>query len=278
MLKLYIYREPERALPDDIRIVQLDCDPREIGKNFPVEVGIVGDIKCGLAELNGLLHQKLDEPRRQESRRRLDEARKRREAEREALAVEYDRQREVRPMTPITMMTTLAKLLPKNAVVVEEAITTHHNLLEKLDSGRDPSGHFAHRGWALGWGIGCALGVKLAWPDRPVVGLIGDGSALYGIQGLWSAAHHRIPVTFVICNNAQYKILKVCGDMMPLPRMQRRDYLGMDLLGPEVDFVKLAQAFGVEAVRVVGPDDFAEQLRKSLHSDAPSLIDVPISR
>jgi thiamine pyrophosphate-dependent acetolactate synthase large subunit-like protein len=60
--------------------------------------------------------------------------------------------------------------------------------------------------------------------------------------------------------------------------MQRRDYLGMDLLGPEVDFVKLAQAFGVEAVRVVGPDDFAEQLRKSLHSDAPSLIDVPISR
>ena len=66
--------------------------------------------------------------------------------------------------------------------------------------------------------MGCSLGVKLAWPQRPVLAMIGDGAALYGIQALWSAAHHNIPVTFVIANNAQYQILKVCGDVMSLPR------------------------------------------------------------
>jgi benzoylformate decarboxylase len=143
---------------------------------------------------------------------------------------------------------------------------------------RDPFGHFAHRGWALGWGIGCAIGVKLAWPDRPVVALSGDGAALYGIQGLWTAAHHHIPVTFVIANNAQYKILKVSGDVMSLPQMAQKNYLGTDLVAPEVDFVNLARAFGVEAHRVTEPDELSEQIRDALNRSEPILLDVPIER
>ena len=119
-------------------------------------------------------------------------------------------------MTPLTLMGALAKVLPANAAVVEEAVTTTNGTLERLGALKDPAGYFGHRGWALGWGLGCALGVKLAWPERPVLALLGDGAALYGIQGLWTAAHHRIPVTFILCNNAQYQILKHCGDVMPL--------------------------------------------------------------
>jgi len=181
-------------------------------------------------------------------------------------------------MTLPTFMEALRRPLPANAAIVEEAITTHHNLLEKLGAPEDPSGYFAHRGWGLGWGLGCAIGVKLAWPERPAVALLGDGSALYGIQGLWSAAHHHIPVTFVILNNAQYGILKMGGEVMQLPRMVQGKYLGIDLVEPEIDFVSLAQSFGVQAHRVDEPDDLTQRLHDSLKQTEPVLLDVAIER
>ena len=160
-------------------------------------------------------------------------------------------------MTPLTLMGAVAKVLPANAAVIEEAVTTTNGTLERLGVLKDPAGYFGHRGWALGWGLGCALGVKLAWPERPVLALLGDGAALYGIQGLWTAAHHRIPVTFILCNNAQYQILKHCGEVMPLPNMAARHYLAMDLVRPEIDFVNLARSLGVEAHRITEPDELS---------------------
>ena len=168
-------------------------------------------------------------------------------------------------------------MLPADVAVVEEAITTHQNVFERLGALRDPAGFFAHRGWALGWGIGAAMGVKLAWPDRPVLALIGDGSAMYGIQGLWSAAHHNLGVTFVIANNSQYKILKVCGEVMNLPGLADPRCPGMDLVGPAIDFVGLARSLGVEAERVADPDELGERVRRSLASGKPRLIEVPIA-
>ncbi len=106
--------------------------------------------------------------------------------------------------------------------------------------------------------------------------MLGDGAALYGIQGLWSAAHHKIPVTFVICNNAQYKILKVCGEVMDLPRLEA-GAPGMNLTGPAVDFVGLARSLGVEAHRVSEPDELSLRVRESLAGDVPRLFEVPIS-
>ena len=112
-------------------------------------------------------------------------------------------------MTPLALMTALAGVLPDDVAVIEEAVTTTNTYLERLGAIRNATGYFGHRGWALGWGLGCSLGVKLAWPERPVLAMLGEGAAMYGIQGLWSAAHYQLPVTFVICNNAQYQILKV---------------------------------------------------------------------
>src|SRR5262249_18695933 len=127
-----------------------------------------------------------------------------RRIEQTALRERIQADRDQRPMRPLVLMETIGRSLPENIAFVDEAVTTSQFYLERMRILRDPYSFFAHRGWALGWGIGCALGVKLAWPDRPVLGLIGDGAAMYGIQGLWSAAHHRIPVTFMIANNAEY--------------------------------------------------------------------------
>ncbi len=108
--------------------------------------------------------------------------------------------------------------------------------------------------------------------------LLGDGASLYGIQGLWTASHHKIPVTFVIANNTQYKILKVSGRRMDLPEILDGKHLGMDLVEPEVDFVGLAHSLGVQAQRVMDPDDLSERLLDALQASKPTLLDVRIER
>jgi benzoylformate decarboxylase len=175
-------------------------------------------------------------------------------------------------------MASLARALPKNAAVVEEAVTTTNTTLERLRAIGTPEGYFGHRGWALGWGLGAAIGVRLAWPERPVLAILGEGAAMYGIQGLWTAAKYRIPVTFVICNNAQYQILKIGARGLNLPRAGAGRFLGMDLVEPEIDFVSLAKALGVDAVRISEPDALCEAVATSLAGDRPLLIDVPIRR
>ncbi len=178
----------------------------------------------------------------------------------------------------MTFMGALARVLPPNVSVIEEAVTTTNTALERLGALKNTSGYFGHRGWALGWGLGVSIGAKLAWPDRPVLGILGEGAAMYGIQGLWSAAHHRIPVTFVIANNAQYQILKIGAAGLKLPHATAGQFEGMDIVEPEIDFVSLAKSLGVEAVRVSEPDGLSDVVRDSLAGDRPRLIDVPISR
>jgi benzoylformate decarboxylase len=278
LLRSYIYHEPSRPIPEHIRLVQMDNDPWEIAKNYPVEVGLIGDLKAGLAEFDSVLANTISREQAAAGRARLERVQVARRNKQESLRKKIDAQWRQRPMTPLTLMAALAKVLPANAAVVEEAVTTSNATLERLGALKDPAGYFGHRGWALGWGLGCALGVKLAWPERPVLALLGDGAALYGIQGLWTAAHHRIPVTFVLCNNAQYQILKHCGEVMPLPNMAARQYLAMDLVQPEVDFVKLTQSLGVEAQRITEPEELSERVRQSLAGDKPQLFDVAIAR
>ena len=276
LLRLYIYDEPACPIPEQTRLIHLDANSGEIGKNYPVEVGLLGDPKAGLFELARHVSEIQPDAQVQAATRRREEHAARRADEQKALLIQMKNVRDQRPMTPVTFMEALCRVLPANAAVVEEAVTTHQNLLEKLGVLKDPSGYFGHRGWALGWGLGSAMGVKLAWPDRPVVALLGDGAALYGIQGLWTAAHHHIPVVFVIANNAQYMILKVSGNVMQLPQMAQNRYVGMDLVEPEVDFVGLARSFGVEAHQLTEPDDLGERLRDSLDRTEPILLDVSI--
>jgi benzoylformate decarboxylase len=278
LLRGYIYQEPVRPIPENIRLVQMDNDPWQIGKNYPVEVGLLGDLKAGLGELDQLLSSVITGPRVTAARIRMERYMTARRAAREELQAKAATERPQRPMTPLTLMAALAKVLPRNVAVVDEAVTTANAMLERFGVLADPAGYFGHRGWALGWGFGCALGVKLAWPDRPVLALLGDGASLYGMQGLWSAAHHNIPVTFLICNNAQYQILKHSSDVLPLPRKAARQYLAMDLVRPEIDFVGLARSLGVEAHRIEEPDELSDRVHESLTGEQPCLFDVPIAR
>lgn len=278
LLRQYVYHEPARAIPEQVRLVHLDEDPYQIGKNYPVEVALVGDTKCGLAELDRLIAERMTEAQRAVAKRRTAELAAASRERRAALERTIESQRDVRPITPLVAMASLARALPKNAAVVEEAVTTTNTTLERLAALGTTDGYFGHRGWALGWGLGVSIGVRLAWPERPVLAILGEGAALYGIQGLWTAARYRIPVTFVICNNAQYQILKIGARGLNLPRAKAGEFLGMDLVEPEIDFVSLAKSLGVDAIRIAEPDALTDAVANSLASNKPQLIDVPIQR
>lgn len=278
VLRQYVYYEPSRPIPEHIRIVHLDQDPWQLGKNYPLEVGLIGDPKAGLAELAVLLDEALTPEQCARASQRGHIRVAAHERTRAALREQAVREQAVRPVTPLTLMTALAGILPDDVAVVEEAVTTTNAYLERLGALRNTTGYFGHRGWALGWGLGCAIGVKLAWPQRPVLAILGDGASLYGIQGLWTAARYRIPVTFVICNNAQYQILKVGARGMKLPHATGGRFVGLDITEPEVDFVSLAKAFGVEACRIAEPQELAERVRASLAGDRPQLFEIPIHR
>jgi benzoylformate decarboxylase len=278
LFRPYLYHEPARAMPEHIRLVHLDEDQYQLGKNYPLAAAVWGSTKGGLAALGTELSRRMTAAQNAAAGRRASELAARHQRSREKLRREAEAQRHLRPLTPLAAMEGIARVLPKNVAVVEEAVTTTNTTLERLGAIGDPSGYFGHRGWALGWGLGCSIGVQLAWPDRPVLALLGDGASLYGIQGLWTAARYNIPVTFVIFNNAQYQILKIGSRMMNLPAAKAGQFLGMDITEPEVDFIGLAQSLSVSAVSVPEPDELAERVSKSLAGDRPQLIEVPIAR
>ena len=282
LLRMYVHHEPPQAVPSSTKLVHLDENPWQIGKNYSVEVGLIGDVKTGLEELAEEITKAYhDQPGVRFPVGEAYERGKHRGAKHyeilEALRARIESEHEARPMTPSTLMNVIGGVLPENIAVVEEAVTTTDFLLQRLGILKHADGYFAHRGWALGWGLGCAIGVKLAWPERPVLALLGDGAAMYGIQGLWSAAHYNVPVTFVICNNSQYRILKDGARMLGMPAARQGEFLGMDLAPPAIDFVKLSESLGVEARRIDEPDELAAAVRESLAGDRPRLFDVRIA-
>lgn len=278
LLRQYVYHEPARAIPEHIRLVHLDEDAWQLGKNYPVEVGVLGHIKMALAELDASLARLMSGDQIVIAKARFEQHAAEHQKARSRLEQAIAQEREHRPLTPLTLMGAIARILPDNVAVVEEAVTTTNTTLERLGVLKNVTGYFGHRGWTLGWGLGCALGVKLAWPDCPVLALLGEGATMYGFQGLWSAARYRIPVTFVVCNNAQYQILKIGAKGLGLPHAKQGKYEGLDLTTPEVDVVALARSLGIEAHRINEPDELAERVRESLAGDRPQLFDVPIAR
>ena len=278
LLRQYIYFEPARPLPEQMRIVQIDEDPWQLGKNYALDVALIGHTKTALVELDFEIEQRLTDAQRDARDDRLLQWVTAYHERGRELQATIDSQRQIRPLTPLGLMGTLAKILPPDVAVVEEAVTTTNTTFERLGALKNTTGYFGHRGWALGWGLGVSIGVKLAWPDRPVLALLGEGAAAYGIQGLWSAARYKVPVVIVICNNAQYQILKLCGRSMNLPQAAAEKFEGMDLVGPELDYLALARGFGVEAHRVTDPDELADRVSAAFRGDRPVLFDVPISR
>ncbi len=172
-------------MPPDITLIHLDVDPWELGKNYPPEVAILGDPKATLPELTELTRERMTSGARGGARDRLKTAIDATLAEREALKAKARSLATQVPIQPLALLEAIGDALPKDAVVIEEALSSAPGIRSLMRSD-DPQSFYGLRGGGIGWGLPAAIGVKLALPDRPVVALIGDGSAMYTCQALWT--------------------------------------------------------------------------------------------
>jgi benzoylformate decarboxylase len=170
-------------------------------------------------------------------------------------------------------MLQIAETLPGNAIVVEEGLVSAR-LLHSFLSLRDARGFFGLASGGIGFAIAGAIGIQLAEPRRPLVAVIGDGSAMYSIQALWTAAHLHLPITYIICNNRSYRILKERLLAFKGMAATNQSFTGMDFHDPPIDFVALAQSVGVTARRITELDEFVPALEEALQHDGPDLLDV----
>ena len=265
------------AMPPDLPIIQLDNDAWELGKNYPARVAILGDPKATLPDLTAAISERMSAAQKARAAERLAAVQKIIAAQRAALNAKARAESAKQPIRPLALLRAIGEALPAEAVVVDETISSGFGLRQFLKSD-DNRSFYGLRGGGIGWGLPAAIGVKLAQPDRPVVALIGDGSAMYTCQALWTAAHDRIAVVFVILNNSSYRILKQRTNALKGHAAQTDRYVGMDLDDPAVDFVGLAGSLGVAASRARTIDEVLVQLRAGLAGDRPVLIDVAIDR
>ncbi len=262
-------------MPPGLSIIHLHLDPWEIGKNYPARIGILGDPKETLRELEKALKDRFPHEKQKEAKVRAERVSQVKEKRASELRERAHQERNLIPIRPLVLMEVVADSLPLNAVVVDETISSGRGLMTFLRSD-DPHSFYGMRGGGIGWGIPAALGIKVALPDRPVVGLIGDGSAMYSFQGLWTAARYGLAVVFVICNNRGYRILKERTYALDGFSAKSGSYIGMDLEQPYIDFISLSRSLGVPAERCEKLGELKQLLSHALALGGPFLLDVQV--
>jgi len=272
------YRKGVTFSIPDAKLIQVDIDPREIGKNYPAEVGIAADCKLVLADILAGISNDQAHKARQSRASYLSHV--------EVLKKQWEEKLERRrsykgiPTTMLRTLRELRKVLPRNGIVTvgsgHPQSTTKQAFPVYEPRTHITSGSFSSMGFALP----AAIGAKLAKPDTPVVCIIGDGDFMMSVQELAVCAMYDIPVVFLILNNSGYISIR-----------DGQNYLIGRQIGSEfnhhngdgrpysVDFVSLAKSFGFEvATKVQAEDDIGSNIKRALDSKAPALVEVPITR
>jgi acetolactate synthase-1/2/3 large subunit len=176
-------------------------------------------------------------------------------------------------LTPRTLSAIVGALLPEGAIVVDEALTSGVGLAE-MTANAPRHDWLALTGGAIGNGLPTAVGAAIACPDRPVIGVQADGSAMYTISALWTQAREQLDVTTIVCDNGAYAILGHELSRVGAQGDGKRAAQLLDLGGPSLDFVALAGGMGVPATRAATAGELALQLRRALAEPGPHLIDA----
>lgn len=264
-----VFPELKNPFRADAKIVHIDLDGYEIAKNHPVTLGLVADPKATLAALGDRLDAVLSDQDRRDGASRLavreQEAAQRQTTDDDSLLHLFLRE--------------LAAQVPEDVMVFDEALTSSGPLGEHLP-GRFPGHWFSTRGGSLGVGIPGAIGIKLAHPDKTVIGFTGDGGSMYTIQALYTAVRYDIGAKFVVCNNRSYKLLDLNIEQYWRERgiAEHSHPTPFDLSHPDLGFTDIARGYGVDAMRVDSPRQVAEAVKRMLADDRPFLIDLRTTR
>jgi benzoylformate decarboxylase len=266
----------EPPLNPSTSLIHIDSAVQEIGKGERTTVGICADPRLALSELCARLHHSMASGAQTESQQRCDTIRREHEQLRENWQLRVRQRWNSDPMAPERMMTELARALPPDAIVVDDSLSNKEAVHAAMKF-NEPGSLYGERMGAIGWGMGAALGVKLARPTRPVIGIVGDGSAMMTVQALWTAANYDIPVVYVVCNNRSYRILKQNMNIFKELLGQRipDEYLGMDFALP-LNLAAMAEAMGVAGSQIKDPLQLGPAVQKAIAAQRPTVLDVVI--
>tara|TARA_B100000315_G_C14548301_1_gene574392 strand:+ start:91 stop:1767 length:1677 start_codon:yes stop_codon:yes gene_type:complete len=263
-------------IPEHVRAIHLDLNSWDIGKNFPVEAALYGDPKTTLPIITSAIGEMWGVPERQRAQERRAEVEAETRRYWETVDPAFKLGEETKPgMSRAAFQAAIREALPEGAAFVDESLTTGGNALRRAIGGK-ATDLFGMKGGGIGMGLPTALGVKAAMPDRPVVCVSGDGSAMYTIQTLWSAARYGLSAVWIIANNRSYRILKERILNLDGKANEFRQFPAMDLNDPPLDFPGLARSMGVGATSAETPAELIEAVRAALASGKPWLIDAAI--
>lgn len=269
LLRMSVY-SPVEPLPPELPVIHVSERPHELGKNYRTDLAVQADVKETIRGLLSVLKNRVSPG---EAKKRLEELKaKNWSAQRDKARLDAMLAAETTPIDPQYLMLRFTESLPKDAVVVDEALVSSFSLPKFLAT-RGPRDYYGLASGGLGFAVPGAVGISLALPGRPVAAMVGDGAAMYGIQGLWTAAHLKLPITYIIANNRGYRIIKE-----RLVSFRKTDkFTGMDIREPDLDFVLLARSMGLEARRIEKPDEIAPVLREAFASGRPNLVDIRVA-
>ena len=270
-LRMSVHSEVE-PLPEGMPIVQVGLVEWDLAKNFGAEIALKADIREALRVLVPALKSKGGAPLEARAKQGIASlASENWTARRAGLVEQISKARDRAPIDPDYLTLQIVMAMPANAILVDEGLTSSRPMLA-LRPHRERYGYHALASGGIGWGLPASVGVSLANPGRPVVCFSGDGSAMYSIQALWTAAHHKLPLNVVIANNGGYRIIK----QRLLSFHGDDNYVGMDFADPSVDFAGIARSLGLEAIRITNPADLKAELSSAFKRPGTKLIEVAV--
>jgi len=256
---------------DLAKVLQIEPAAPRLAYNFAVDAGVIADVGAALAALGEATGTVKG------AAARLEALKATRAAED---AAQQARVQKAWSRTPTSMPRVMAELkaaAPADVVVVDETITANLDLF-KTFTFKGAGDYFSGRGGGIGQGVAGAIGVAVAERKRPILCVSGDGSSMYSIQALWTAAHHELPIVFVILANREYRVLKhnIDAYRARFDVKSNKPYMHMDLTGPALGFAELARGMGIAGTHVTKADDIRAAVAAAFASGKPHLLEIEI--
>jgi len=269
---------PGEFITTNSKLIHIDSAFSEIGKSEPTDIGILADPRITIEKICEILKEK----QISKSTEKIIKQNLKLEKENQFIQKTWEDKLQQKwnnlPMAPERMMVEISKSLPDNVIIVDDSISSRSAMHGAIKFNK-PDSIFGERGGAIGWGMGGALGIKLANQDKPVVAIIGDGSAMMTIQALWTAANYSIPVIYLICNNESYRILKLNMNIYKRQILNEKNpeskYIGADFPLP-LNISKIAEAIGVYGKKITDPLEINLEIQKALKLNKPVVLDIRI--
>ena len=266
---------PDPVIKPETRCIHIEEDPWEIGKVFPVDIGVIADARSALRSLLEIYPKFAPAPGDKSAR--LECIGRAKEQVNAELETRVKQGWDSTPINAARLARTMDRLIEKDALIVNESPTSKDIIMANFQFSPGRSYFSNSSGGFLGWGLGAAIGAKLASPKRRVVACLGDGSTMFGLQGLWTLAKYGVPVTVIVFNNRAYMAVKnqFRGSE---ERIRIAAEMGAEITGPDINFARLAETFGIFGQRVEQPDAIEPTLKRALEQTGPALVDVVISQ